>query len=86
MTGYGEDAYLIFITTITTAGCVTNLVKCKNFGMEREKLLYTQQCEILHMVLSQIYELSSVKFLGLKLQLCKRITNIRYGKMNIVQL
>ena len=41
MTGYGEDAYLIFITTITTAGCVTNLVKCKNFRMEREKLLYT---------------------------------------------
>ena len=53
--------------------------------MEHEKLLYTQ-CEILHTVLSQIYELPSVKFLGLKLQLCQKITNIRYGKMNIVQL
>ena len=87
ITESGDDAYLIFVTTITTAGCVKNLAKCKNFQMEHEKLLYTQtQCEILHTVLSQIYELPSVKFLGLKLQLCQKITNIRYGKMNIEQL
>ena len=49
----GEDAYLIFVTT---AGCVKDLAKCKNFQMEREKLLHTQ-CKILHTVLSQIYEL-----------------------------
>ena len=85
ITESGDDTYLIFVTTITTAGCVKNLAKCKNFQMEHEKLLYTQ-CEILHTVLSQIYELPSVKFLGLKLQLCQKIRNIRYGKMNIVQL
>ena len=33
---------MIFVTTITIAGCLKNLAKCKNFQMEREKLLYTQ--------------------------------------------
>ena len=32
-------AHLIFVTTITTAGCVKNLAKCKIFQLERKKLL-----------------------------------------------
>ena len=37
-------SYLIFVTTITTAGCVNNLANCKFFQLECEKLLYTQFC------------------------------------------
>ena len=36
--------YLIFVTTITTAGCVKDLAKYKFFQLERKKLLYTQFC------------------------------------------
>ena len=37
------------------------------------------QWKILHTVLSRIYTLSSVKFIGLKLRLRKKMTNIRYA-------
>ena len=32
--------HLIFVTTITTAGCVKNSVECKKFQLVREKLLW----------------------------------------------
>ena len=37
---------------------------------------------LLYTVLSRIYALSSVKFFGLKLRLCKKRTNIRYARTN----
>ena len=37
-------SYLIFVTTITTGGCVNNLANCKRLQLERKKLLYTQFC------------------------------------------
>ena len=55
--------YLIFVTTITTAGCVKNLAKCKNFQMEREELLYTK-CKIWHTVLSQFMNFQVWNFLA----------------------
>ena len=57
-------ALLIFVTTITSVGCVKNLAKCK-FPIRTQK-------PALHPVLSRIYALSSVEFLGLKLRLCKK--------------
>ena len=52
----------------------------KNFQIGTWKTLcvkfYTQFCR--KQLLSQIYALSNVKFLGLKLQLCKKLTNIRH--------
>ena len=33
-------SYLIFVTTITTAGCVTNSVKCKIFRWVHEETAY----------------------------------------------
>ena len=35
---------MTFVTTITTAGCVKKLAKCKIAQLEQEKLLYTQFC------------------------------------------
>ena len=64
-------ALLIFVTTITSVGCVKNLAKYK-FP------IWTQK-PALHPVLSRIYALSSENFLGLNLGLCKKNTNIRYG-------
>ena len=60
-------AHLIFVTTITTAGCVRNLAKCKIFQLEREKTKFFTHS------FSRIYLLSSVKFDGFKLRLCKKL-------------
>ena len=56
----------------------TKLAKCKIFQLKHKKtaLLVSKQCKILYTVLSQDnfcleFALSSVKFLDLKLQLCK---------------
>ena len=48
------------------------MILVKNVNLSFEMLLYT--------VLSRIYALSSVKFFGLKLRLCKKRTNIRYAR------
>ena len=54
--------------------------RCKFFQLKSEKVIHTQ-CKILHKIfvmrqlLLHIYTLSSVKFLDLKLRLCKKITN-----------
>ena len=37
------------------------------------------RCFVARQLSSQIYALSSVKFSGLKLRLCKKMTNIRYA-------
>ena len=42
------------------------------------KILHTQ-CKVEYTVLSQNYRVSSVKFLGLKLRLCKKKIKIRYA-------
>ena len=47
--GIVSPRMLIFVTTITTAGCVKKLAKCRIFQSEREKLFYTQ-CKIVHTV------------------------------------
>ena len=70
------DVYIFPASTITTAGCVKKLVKCKIFRLERKKLLYTQ-CNFTHrfvakQLFSRIYALPSVKFFALKLRLCKK--------------
>ena len=56
----------------------TKLAKCKIFQLKHKKtaLLVSKQCKILYTVLSQDnfcleFALSSVKFLDLKLRLCK---------------
>ena len=41
-------AHLIFVTTITTAGCVEILAKCKIFQLEHEKIAI--QCKMWHRV------------------------------------
>ena len=43
---------------------------------------FTLRCFVARHLLSLIYALSSVKFLGLKLRLCKKRTNIRYARTN----
>ena len=49
------EAYLIYVATFTTSGCVKKLAKCKIFQLEREKCfthsvkVYTQ-CKSLHTV------------------------------------
>ena len=66
--------YLIFITTITTAGCL-NFLSSVQFSNRMQKIAshsatcYTQFCH--ETTLMWIYALSSAKFLGLKLRLCK---------------
>ena len=54
---FPPEAYLIFVTTITTSCCVKKLAKCKIFQLERAKCLTHSvkvhtQCKILRTVLS----------------------------------
>ena len=84
------STHLIFVTTITTARCVKNLAKYKIFLLEREKNAW-QSVYFTHSVkfyaqffarqhLWQIYGLSIVRFLILKLRYCEKMKNVRYGK------
>ena len=52
-----SSPHLIFVTAIITAGCVKKLSKYKVFQLEREQAALQTVC---------------AKFLGLKLQLCKK--------------
>ena len=53
--------------------CVKLYTQLKNLHTEYNFPLYfTLRCFVARHLLSQIYALSSVKFLGLKLQLCKK--------------
>ena len=50
------------------------------FSDNFELLGVTLRCFVARQLLSRIYALSSVKFFGLKLRLCKKRTNIRYAR------
>ena len=62
-----HTSHLIFVTT---AGCLNVLAKFKIFQLKCKKLPFTQFCRKTNLL--QIHALSSVKFFGLKLRLCKQ--------------
>ena len=64
-----------FYTPCITLHTVYNFTFNDNF----ELLGVTLRCFVARQLLSRIYALLSVKFPGLKLRLCKKMTNIRYG-------
>ena len=49
------------------------------FSDNFELLGVTLRCFVARQLLSRIYALLSVKFPGLKLRLCKKVTNMKYG-------
>ena len=74
------ETHLIFVTTITTTVCVKNLPSVQFSNWNAEKLLYivyTGFCRKATFV-ANLRTLKCI-FFGLKLQLCQRMTNMRYA-------